>query len=759
MRVLGVVAVVLATAGPAGAQSDVQQQTGVVVDVETGQPIAGATVAVAGAEVTTDENGAFALDNAGIGAVGVDVFAIADGYEPAVVQRRRGGTWRISLRRNADIAGGELITVADEAPPITEPLPYDLRGEEVRTLPGSGNDALKALQSLPGTSRVPFGLGGLALRGSAPRDSAVYLDGIEVPILYHFGGLASFYPSSLLGSMELSPSGFSSRYGRAQGGLVELETRAPRIDRWRVGGEVSLVDAQARAEGPAPGGGGWTMGVRRSYVDAVLSAAPLDLTLLPRYWDAQLKYEVGTLSRGRWTAIAFGSSDGLELVTPDDDPTAPDDTLDYTSQFIRVGARYQRERGPWSIDATAAAGADEVRLEFNDEGVKRRNLPVSLRATLKRTFGDVGFVAGGIDLQGSRYSFDLAGEAPARPGMPMSSEVGKRGDTIWAADAALWTEVLYPVAGRELMVKPGLRGERYGLSNEWVLDPRLAVVHELSDRVTITEAVGLYHQPVSVPDLDPAFGNQDLKSSRAVQTSVGATVRAPRGVEVAATAYGQTMRDLPADAVTGATPISAGGSRQAGGVGAIATELSDEQFGTYSYKENLGRGRAYGLELLLRKRTGSWTGWLGYTYARSLRRGDPDRETQYLPYVFDQPHQVTALASFPLGTKWRLGARVRYATGNPYTPIAGAYFDADDQRYRPRDGAILSARLPDFVQLDVRVDRAWIRPWGTLKLFLDVQNATNRMNAEGVSYNFDYTERSYTRGLPVFPSIGLEYVP
>jgi hypothetical protein len=309
------------------------------------------------------------------------------------------------------------------------------------------------------------------------------------------------------------------------------------------------------------------------------------------------------------------------------------------------------------------------------------------------------------------------------------------------------------------MIKPGLRGERYGLSDEWVLDPRLAILHELEDRVTITEAIGLYHQPVNVVDLDPAFGNQDLRASRALQMSVGATVRVDDGVDVGATVYGQSMRDLPADAVSGATPISAGGSRQAGGVGAIATELSDEQFGTYSYKENFGRGRAYGLELLLRKRTGAWQGWLGYTYARSLRRGDPDREMQYLPYVFDQPHQVTALASVPLGAKWRLGARFRYATGNPYTPIAGVYFDADAQRYRPRDGAILSERLPSFVQLDVRVDRAWLRSWGTLKLFVDVQNATNRANPEGVSYNFDYSERSYTRGLPIFPSIGLEYIP
>jgi hypothetical protein len=67
--------------------------------------------------------------------------------------------------------------------------------------------------------------------------------------------------------------------------------------------------------------------------------------------------------------------------------------------------------------------------------------------------------------------------------------------------------------------------------------------------------------------------------------------------------------------------------------------------------------------------------------------------------------------------------------------------------------------LPPFIQLDLRIDRSWQRPWGTLKLFLDVQNVSNRVNAEGVSYNFDYSARQYTRGLPVFPSLGLEYSP
>ncbi|HET7505702.1 MAG TPA: Plug domain-containing protein [Kofleriaceae bacterium] len=71
--------------------------------------------------------------------------------------------------------------------------------------PGAGNDALRALQSLPGVARTPFGLGGLALRGTAPHDTKVYLDGIEVPLLYHFGGIASFVPTGAVDEVTLEP--------------------------------------------------------------------------------------------------------------------------------------------------------------------------------------------------------------------------------------------------------------------------------------------------------------------------------------------------------------------------------------------------------------------------------------------------------------------------------------------------------------------------------------------------------------------------
>src|SRR4029078_4467603 len=100
-------------------------------------------------------------------------------------------------------SGSEVIEVTGKAPEQTKPLSYQLTGDEIRFLPGAANDILRAAQVLPGVSRIPYSCGVLVLRGTSPRDSAVFLDGIEVPIAFHFGGITSFYPGYMLDSLQL----------------------------------------------------------------------------------------------------------------------------------------------------------------------------------------------------------------------------------------------------------------------------------------------------------------------------------------------------------------------------------------------------------------------------------------------------------------------------------------------------------------------------------------------------------------------------
>jgi len=655
---------------------------------------------------------------------------------------------------------GEVIEVSGRAP--HEPEQAKVAPEELHALPGGGNDALRGLTSLPGVARIPYGLGGLALRGAAPHDTRVFLDGIEVPILYHFGGLASFVPIDMLDHVELTPSGFGARWGRGIGGVVVLDSHSPHVTHWMTEAEVSLLHAGALAVGPGSNGSQWLVGVRRSYVDLVLAAAQVDFSVAPSYTDAQLRWE----SHDRhWLALAFASDDGLDFVH---DPssggggggisTSSVKSFNYTSRFVRTGLRY-RDGGtivtPWlgANDIVAVANHKGV-----DKGYTRRDYVAGLRVDHERPLYG-GILRTGFDGRATDYNYGITDIPPPGPGMPPQNLVITRNGEKSAVDTGVFVEEEWALADGHVVLRPGLRIDYFGLADQVVIDPRFAVVERTNDGVVLTETLGLYHEPPLVTDLDPIFGDRTLAPPTSIQTSVSAETTFGELFDGKATAYVQVQSQLPVDVVTGATPISDNGGAQAGGLLGISRELVDEQFGSYSYREYIGEGRAAGLELSARRDVGRFTGWLGYTYARALRTGDPRSDPHYYPYVLDQPHVFTAVATTMIGSSWRVGGRFRFATGNPITPVAAAYFDPAKMEWTAVDGPILSQRLPDFAQLDLRIDHLWRKPHGTWDLYLDVQNVTNASNPEGVTYSNDFMTRHYTTGLPVFPSLGIEYRP
>jgi Carboxypeptidase regulatory-like domain/TonB-dependent Receptor Plug Domain len=753
--VIAVAAMIAAAPGVAHAFRAV---TGTVVDDTTGAPVVGALVTVGTGEAATDDHGQFRIGDLAFGRV--DVVVIADGYRAYFGSARIGAA--LAIRLEVATGANEVIRISGR-PPSGPPLHLDTAG--IRSQPGAGNDVLRALQSLPGVARTPFGLGGLALRGTAPRDTKVYLDDIEVPLLYHFGGIASFLPTGAVDEVTLEPGGASVRYGRGLGGVAVVTSRTGRNDQWRLGGELSLIHAGALAEGPGPLNGTWLIGVRRSYFDAIVAAAKLDLVLAPRYGDAQLRWESGD---GRWMAILFGSDDLLTLLHDPSDTSAGGlntsnvRSLTYTSRFARLGVRYRAVRGASSFEAMPSLGVDDVNARANQDGVDKgmhlTTVPVSLRARASTPLAG-GTLSVGVDGGWQRHGYDIINTPPPTRMDPAPEQVIHRSLTRWSADAGAWVEQSWRL-GERVELRPGLRGDHFGLSDQWTLDPRIMVTLDLPRDLTLTASVGRYHEPPLITDLDPIFGQRVMLGSSATQAAVAARTIVGDDKELSATVYYQDLRQLPVDAVTGATPISANGSEQSGGLLGISRELVDTQFGSYSYREAIGKGHAYGVELIARRTLGRWTGWIAYTYARSYRSNPAQGDASH-PYVLDQPNSFTVVGTTELFGNWRFGGRFRYTTGNPYTPVAGAY-PKSNGTWVAVDGPLLGERLPDFVQLDLRIDRGWRRPWGLagiMNLYIDVQNAVNRHNPEGVTYNTDYSRLSYTNGLPIFPSIGVEYIP
>src|SRR5262249_5239546 len=97
---------------------------------------------------------------------------------------------------------------------------------------------------------------------------------------------------------------------------------------------------------------------------------------------------------------------------------------------------------------------------------------------------------------------------------------------------------------------------------------------------------------------------------------------------------------------------------------------------------NDGSGRVIGAEvLILRDLARGLFGWLAYTISSSERRDAP--ELALRPSDFDQTHVLVAVVSWKFARKWEAGVRVRYATGNPYTPVVSGVFDADHDVFQP----------------------------------------------------------------------------
>ena len=118
-----------------------------------------------------------------------------------------------------------------------------------------------------------------------------------------------------------------------------------------------------------------------------------------------------------------------------------------------------------------------------------------------------------------------------------------------------------------------------------------------------------------------------------------------------------------------------------------------------------GEGKAYGIELLIKKKEGKLNGWLGYSYSRSFIKLDsPINEERinngsYFPANFDKPHDLSIVANYKLTHRYSISANVVYQTGRPVTYPIGKYVFAGEEQvlYSDRN----KFRIPDYYRLDL----------------------------------------------------------
>ena len=113
------------------------------------------------------------------------------------------------------------------------------------------------------------------------------------------------------------------------------------------------------------------------------------------------------------------------------------------------------------------------------------------------------------------------------------------------------------------------------------------------------------------------------------------------------------------------------------------------------------------------------------------------------------------VASYTLPWDISAGRALPLRSGPLVTPVVGSLFDVNGNYYFPLPGMPWSQRLPDFFQLDVRVDKRFVFDAWTLVVYVDVQNVTNQQNPEGAVLQLQLHADGVRDGIPILPTVGV----
>lgn len=746
--------------GPAAASQQVAQRmgelTGQLRERGTRLPLVGVKVTVfrgegedaVGFETETDATGRFSFADLIVGRW--RLLADPEGYYPIRATEEVADTARTEVRYTIERSAYNPYDVVVDAKRVRREVNRTtISAKQAERVPGTFGDVLAVVQNLPGVARSPALSGEVIVRGSAPEDSQAFINGMAVPIVYHFGGLRSVMPVGMVESIDFYPGNFSVEYGRATGGVIDVGIK--QLQPKKVGGyvDLSLLDASLYLEVPVTDQLAIAVAGRRSYVGDVIAqtlGSDAGNIVAPRYYDSQALISYKPSPAHELEVFFLLSDDLFELAL--DEPVAADaeqivSDIGLSTSFYRAIVDYSyvpSER----LDNQLKLSFGRDRFNFNlgqDLTFDVDLTQVQLRDTLRYALNDALAVRVGVDglLQ------DSTGQARL-PNLPQEGDpAGPEGDNVRlneGVDTNLTREVFSGATFAELelspfegtLMVPGVRLEYFSLTKELTLSPRVTLRQQLHPQWTIKGGAGLFIQEPDIIEMSTELGNPDLDTEKAMHYSVGVEYTPLDYLTLDVTGFYKTLND------------------QVSATDAVVLEGDDTRPLVY---DNGGRGRVVGLELLARHNLyAGFSGWVAYTLSRAQRRDSGS--DSYRLFDYDQTHIFTAVGSYQLPRNWEVSTRFRYVTGNVYTPATGAVYDADADAYSALYGSVNSDRLEAFYQVDFRIDKRWVFDSWMLNAYLDIQNVTNRANLDGISYNYNFTEtEDGNQGLPLTPVLGL----
>ncbi len=787
-----------------------QTVSGTITDAATGETLIGATILdeATGKGAVSNAYGRYTLT---LRSDSVHLRFSYIGYrtEYRTLPLQENTVLNVELRPTVEL---DEVTVTAErisSPKTSQMSAVEIPVEHLKMVPvifGEA-DVLKALQLLPGVQSGTEGTSGIYVRGGGPDENLFLIDGIPLYNVNHLGGFFSAFNSDAIKNVTLYKGSFPAHFAGRISSVLDITTNNGNDREWHGGASLGLLAAKLNVEGPIiKERTTLSLSARRTYGDLLLmpflamTSLMSDLTTSFGYhfYDINAKVVHRFNDRSRLYASLYTGDDVLRLkfamnngdygymsyreemsTTYNWGNLAAAVRWNYVINpklFMNLTGTYTRYRNDLQLGmfydyyGSGVQTIADMKMSYNS-GIS----DLTARADFDYTplpehnirFGG-SFIHHRFTPEVTRVKFSSGGTAPS--GDPIDTTLGQ--SIVYAQEAMLYGEDDFAVTDA-LKINGGLALTAFFVQGRTYFDPQ----PRLSGRFLITD------------DLSFKAGYAYMAQYLHLLSSSNVSLPTDLWVPVTARIEPMTSHQIAAGVFYNWKSIDFSVEGYYKWMNNLMEYRNGSSFwsGTTEWEDKvcLGRGWAYGIEFLAQKTIGKVTGWVGYTWSRTLRQFEMLNNGDPFPAKYDRIHDLSITLQYKPNEHFDCGITWIYATGNTATlalqeipsdnydpssytpsiaPFAGLYNDGDHYNYV---SARNNFRMPAYHRMDISANFHRRLRHGSRTISLSVYNVYNHQNPFTIykSYKYHTTigDRTYGSSLvqlsifPILPSVSYIY--
>ena len=607
-----------------------------------------------------------------------------------------------------------------------------VRMEVINKIPsafGEG-DIIKAVLTLPGVKSVGEASSGFNVRGgSSDQNLILFNDGTIYNPTHLFGIFSAFNPD-IVSEVELYKSSIPAEFGGRISSVLDVRNREGNSNKIAGSMGIGLLTGRFHLEGPLDKGKTtFLIGARTTYSNWLLNLLPKSSDYAggkASFSDINASVTHKLNEANTLHAYLYWSRDGFEFSR---DPAFRYANLNASVKWrSRLGSR---------LNLTAVAGYDRYGARLENSLGHNQMSGYLVDTEINQGFAKATFRYAATDahdltfgLHATYYNLQPGVMAPLYEGESLVKTWAL--DTQQAIEPALFASDSWTVTSK-LTLEGGVRlsgllalnPAKFYLNPEFRLSGKYSFRDNLSVKAgfnTMSQQIHLISNTSSISPIDTwQLSTDRIRPQTGWQAASGLYWSVANGtIDLTLEAYyKRTAHQL--DYKSGATTL-------------MNEHLADDLVETY--------GKAYGVELMAKKTSGKLTGWLSYSYSRSLLREMEDRGVEtinggaWYNAPHDKPHEIKLVGNYKFTHRYSASVNLEYATGRPITLPTARYEYGGDWRldYTQRN----VHRVPDYFRLDLAVNidpGHYLRQFSHMSWTIGVYNVTARKNAYSVFFN------------------------